>query len=79
MTLTPDQVKAARLLLGWTPLKLAIRVGVSERTILAFEDGAACSPPLYLDLIRERLESSGVEFIAEIGGGAAVRLRKGAK
>jgi hypothetical protein len=28
--------------------------------------------------LREALESAGVEFIAENGGGAGVRLRKGA-
>ena len=77
--LAPEQVRASRELLGWTPLKLAIRIGVSEKAILAFEASGACSPPLYLDLVRERLEAAGVEFIAENGGGAGVRLRKGAK
>jgi hypothetical protein len=36
MMITPDLVKAAGRMLGWTPLDLAIRVDVSERTILAF-------------------------------------------
>jgi hypothetical protein len=44
-------------------LKLAIRVGVSEKTILAFEARDQWSPPMYLNLVRERLESAGVEFI----------------
>ena len=37
--LTPAQVKAARELLGWTRIRLAFRVGVTEGTIEAFESG----------------------------------------
>jgi hypothetical protein len=33
-------------------------------------------PPLDLNLVRERLEAAGIEFIAEDDGGAGVRLRK---
>jgi hypothetical protein len=72
--ITPEQVAAARRLLGWSASKLGIRVGVGARTILAFEARDKWSPPLYLDLVRKRLEIEGVEFI-ENGG---VRLRKGA-
>jgi transcriptional regulator with XRE-family HTH domain len=76
VTITPEQVRAARELLGWTSLKLALRVGVSEKAILAFEAGEQWSPPrsstpLSPDLVRARLESAGVEFIAE----NEVRLR----
>ena len=72
--ITPEQVVAARRLLGWSASRLGTRVGVSAKTILAFEARTQWSPPLYLDLVRERLEIEGVEFI-ENGG---VRLRKGA-
>jgi DNA-binding XRE family transcriptional regulator len=81
--LTPEQVKAARELLGWTVLKLAMRVGVSEKTIVAFEAGDRWSPHLYPaphlypDLVRARLESAGVIFVEENGEGPGVRLRKG--
>jgi DNA-binding XRE family transcriptional regulator len=77
VTITPGQVKAARQLLGWTALKLAMRVGVSEKILLAFEAGDQLSPSLYLDLVRERLESAGVIFVEENGEGPGVRLRKG--
>jgi transcriptional regulator with XRE-family HTH domain len=79
--LTPEQVKAARELLGWTAAKLAGRVGVSEKTLLAFEAGEQAPPrstPLYPDWVRAKLESAGVEFIAENGEGPGVRLRKSA-
>jgi DNA-binding XRE family transcriptional regulator len=81
--LTPEQVKAARELLGWTVLKLAMRVGVSEKTIVAFEAGDRWSPHLYPaphlypDLVRARLEAAGVIFVEENGEGPGVRLRKG--
>jgi DNA-binding XRE family transcriptional regulator len=75
--LTPGQIRAARQLLSWTASKLATRVGVREKTILAFELGDQWSPPLDLGLVRRRLEAAGAEFIAENGEGPSVRLQKG--
>ena len=82
--LTPAQVKAARELLGWTRIRLAFRVGVTEATIEAFESGESWSRPLNvrwrplnLDLVRAALESAGVIFVEENGEGPGVRLRKG--
>ena len=79
MTITPGQVRAARLLVRWSQADLAGHVGVSAATIWTFESGKRRSPALNLDLVREAFESAGVEFIAENGDGACVRLRKGAK
>ena len=39
MTVTPEQCKAGRELLGWSRIRLAFRVGVSEKTVLTFESG----------------------------------------
>ena len=80
MTVTPEQCKAGRELLGWSRIRLAFRVGVSEKTVLTFESGEPWSRPLDLGLVRERLEAAGVEFIAENGEGPpGVRLRSAAK
>jgi transcriptional regulator with XRE-family HTH domain len=76
MTVTPEQVKAARQLLGWTRLRLGFRVGVSEKTVEAFESGEPWSRPLDLDLVRTRLEAAGVEFVDENSRGPGVRLCK---
>jgi len=79
MTITPEQVRAARQLLGWSCAKLAGRVGVSEKTIMAFEAGDPWAPrssPISPRWIRARLESAGVEFIAENGDEPGVRLRQ---
>jgi DNA-binding XRE family transcriptional regulator len=77
--LTPEQVKAARELLGWTQMRVAFRVGVSEKTVLTFESGEPWSRPFDLGLVREKLESAGVIFVEEDGEGPGVRLRRTAK
>ncbi|MFT8712096.1 helix-turn-helix domain-containing protein [Komagataeibacter rhaeticus] len=54
---------------------LASAANVSPTTITRLERGE----PLYprtVEAIRAALEAAGVEFIAENGGGAGVRLRK---
>ena len=74
------QIKAARSLLGWSQDDLADASGISKPTIGRLE--ATDSN----DLIGGRvetgealvaaLEKAGIDFIAENGGGAGVRLRK---
>jgi transcriptional regulator with XRE-family HTH domain len=74
------QIKAARSLLGWSQDDLAASSGVSKPTIGRLEaidtnepiggraeTGAA---------LVAALEKAGVEFIAENGGGAGVRMKK---
>jgi len=75
MTITPSQCRAARQLLGWWQSDLAKMVRVSEKSVRAFESGELSGTSLDLDLVREVLESAGVEFIAENGGGAGVRVK----
>ncbi|WP_370643281.1 XRE family transcriptional regulator [Roseomonas cutis] len=48
-----------------------------KRTIMRFEGREASPRRSTLTAIRAALEAAGVEFIAENGGGAGVRLRKG--
>ena len=79
MTLTPDQVKAGRELAGWSRLKLAARVNVCDETIRRYERGKGAAATLDLMMVRQILESAGVEFIAENREGSGVRLRKSAK
>jgi len=76
VTITPEQVKAARLLLGWPRVRLAARVNAGEGAIRRYEDGRGIAKKLNLTTVRSALELVGVEFIAENGGGAGVRLRK---
>ena len=77
MTLTSEQVKAARALLGWSKLKLATRIGVSEKAISAFELGGQWRQPINLDFVRERLKAAGVEFTICAEPGVKLKATKG--
>lgn len=76
---TASQLRAARHLVSLSQADIATKTGLSLPTIkraesdrdVSVSDGA-------IDAIRAALEAAGVEFIAENGGGAGVRLRKGA-
>ena len=71
------QMRAARGLLGWSQATLARAAAMSEPTVKRFETerGARVSADAVTKL-RAALETAGVEFIAENGGGPGVRLRK---
>jgi transcriptional regulator with XRE-family HTH domain len=75
--LTVEQLRAARGLLGWSQSELARRAGLSLPTVKRVEAG---SGPRVSDSARtqlkQALESAGVVFIDENGGGPGVRLRK---
>jgi transcriptional regulator with XRE-family HTH domain len=66
----------ARAALNWSLAQLAEAAGVHRNTISNFETGKFAGSQEALDAIRAALESAGVEFIAENGGGPGVRLRK---
>jgi hypothetical protein len=77
---TPEQVRAARQLLGWSRFRLAARIGVSHPTAIArYEDGKGQSRYLDLHAVRAVLEAAGVEFVEDNGEGPMVRLRKGSE
>ena len=75
--LTIEQLRGARGLLGWSQSKLAARAGLSLPTVKRVEAGLG---PRVSDearnKLRRALESAGVEFIDENGGGPGVRLRR---
>ena len=72
---TPAQCRAARGLLGWNQQELARQAGVGIVTVHQLETGVSQPRRATLDVIRRALESAGVEFIDENGGGPGVRLR----
>lgn len=75
--MTPSQCRAARALTNMTQPKLAESAGLGLSTIVDFEKERRSVPQITVNAIRAALEAAGVEFIAENGGGAGVRLRKG--
>jgi DNA-binding XRE family transcriptional regulator len=75
--LTIEQLRAARGLLGWSQSDLAKRAGLSLPTVKRVEAGTG--PRVSEEArtkLQQTLESAGVVFIEENGGGAGVRLRK---
>ena len=77
MTISAEQLRAARALLGWSQSQLAEKAGLSLPTVkrVETEQGPRVSDAARLAL-RVALESGGVEFIDENGGGPGVRMRK---
>ena len=75
------QVKAARALVHWSQEELAAAADISIPTIKRLEatDGPLGGRAGTTEKIRAALESAGVEFIDENGGGPGVRLRKPVK
>jgi len=73
--IAPEQCRAARALLGWNQDRLAESAGVGVVTVRMFEAGKTKPVRATLKVLRDALESAGVEFIAENGGGPGVRLR----
>jgi transcriptional regulator with XRE-family HTH domain len=63
MTITSQQVKAARLLLGWSQEKLAAEAGINTRTVGKFETGERRAAVLSVSMIQRTLEAAGVEFV----------------
>jgi transcriptional regulator with XRE-family HTH domain len=66
-------------MLGLTQAELAKRAGISTTGLNNLESGASDPKASTLRAIQTALESAGVEFIPENGGGAGVRLRKNAQ
>jgi ribosome-binding protein aMBF1 (putative translation factor) len=74
--LTPQQMKAARELLGWSQMDVANRVGLTEWVVGFFERGERLIRARYLRRMRSIFEAAGVIFVEENGEGPGVRLRK---
>ena len=74
--ITPPQIRAGRALIGWTQDQLSSASGLPKRTIARIELAEVNPRHSTLNTIRVALERAGIEFIAENGGGAGVRLRK---
>jgi transcriptional regulator with XRE-family HTH domain len=68
----------ARASLRWSISDLAQKSGVAASTVKRAEaaDGALPVTRPNAEAMQRALEAAGIEFIAENGGGAGVRMRK---
>jgi hypothetical protein len=77
LVLTPRQLRAARVLIGWSRKVLSERSGVPIKTTEAFERGTTDPKMSTEHKWRRALERAGVVFIEEDEtGGVGVRLRE---
>ena len=74
--ITPQQIRGARAMLGLTQAELAAKANISTTGLNNIERGTADPKTSTLRALKGALETAGVEFIPENGGGAGVRLRK---
>jgi transcriptional regulator with XRE-family HTH domain len=77
--LNPAQCRMARAALQIGVRELAELAGLSSMTVTRFENGHSAGNSGTLNALRTALEAAGVEFIAENGGGAGVRLKSPSK
>lgn len=77
MSLTGSQIRAGRALVRWSAEKLAEAAKLGRITVTRAEavDGKPSLTEANVDAIRRVLETAGVEFIPENGGGPGVRLK----
>jgi transcriptional regulator with XRE-family HTH domain len=71
--ITGEQAKAARKLLGWSQMALALEANVSQGTVANFETGKGQLSVPSVSTIQRALEAAGVEFP---DGEPGVKLRK---
>jgi transcriptional regulator with XRE-family HTH domain len=70
----PVQMKMARAALGWGVRELAEKAGITANTVTRIENGADAKQST-IGALRSALETAGVVFIPENGGGPGVRLK----
>ncbi|WP_281412061.1 helix-turn-helix domain-containing protein [Aminobacter aminovorans] len=75
-SISVEQCRAARAMLGWSQGELAAASAVSKTTIVDFERGIRTPHRNNLGAIRRAFELAGIAFIPENGGGAGVRFEK---
>jgi len=81
LILSSELIRAARALLRWEQRDLAVASSVSLPTIKRLEakPGAMAAHLSTVAALRKALETAGVEFIDENGGGSGVRIKKPSK
>lgn len=72
----PEQIRAARALIGWTREDLAKESGVTVRTLVRIENSQSVPRLATLQALTAALETAGIEFIPENGSGPGVRLAR---
>jgi transcriptional regulator with XRE-family HTH domain len=75
MTITSEQVRAARKLLGWSLVATAVRTSVGMDLVKRYERGERKLTGETLKRLQSAFVSAGVEFAADNPGRPSPRLR----
>jgi len=74
------QIKAGRVMLGWSAVQLAERAGVSSATIKKYEtqNGIPNANTRILNAVKLVLESAGIEFTGDplVNPGVTLRIKR---
>jgi hypothetical protein len=81
LTVTSELIRAARALLRWEQRDLSAASLVSLATVKRLESkpGPMAAHVSTTAALTKALETAGIEFIEENGGGPGVRLKKAAR
>lgn len=74
MLVKPQQMRAARALLGWSQAELAERAGVAELTVINFEGAKSTPTAATLEKLMLAVDTGGVELLSN-GGVAPISTR----
>jgi transcriptional regulator with XRE-family HTH domain len=75
MTITSEQVRAARKLLGWSLVATAVRTSVGMDLVRRYERGERQLTREMLKRLRRAFEAAGADFVAAGAEAPIVRLR----
>tara|TARA_B110001450_G_scaffold147352_1_gene137726 strand:+ start:721 stop:966 length:246 start_codon:yes stop_codon:yes gene_type:complete len=75
------QIKAGRVMLGWSAVELAERAGVSSATIKKYEtqNGIPNANTRILNAVKSVLEQAGIQFTGDplVNPGVTLRIKLG--
>ena len=76
--ITAEQIRAARSVLGWTNVELALKSGVGSATLKRYEavSGVPLSRKDNLARIKAAFEAAGIEFIGTPDDAPGIRIHR---
>ncbi|WP_446720936.1 helix-turn-helix transcriptional regulator [Methylobacterium sp. 092160098-2] len=74
INIQPEQVRAARAMLGWSQDDLAARIGLSRRSLINYEHGIHSAKEETLKKIAATFREAGIEFTRTASGAIGLTL-----
>jgi transcriptional regulator with XRE-family HTH domain len=73
-SISPAQLRAARVWLSWTQDELSERTGVSKRSIARYELGRTAAYDSTLETLRSAFEQEGIRFLFKGARGVGIEV-----